>query len=611
MAKPEYKTISGITFPAQWHDIACLFWLFRNAPRLQQDPNGWWFSERDKAPFLTTPDFPERSDTPYTGLGRYEHSVALDRMLFPGLMEYSPWAEDFMSDFCGNDHNAISGPGGSGKSHAAGNYGWKFFQCDPLNSAVLVISTTIAASKRRIWKNVSAFYSEFCQLTRYKEDVMLGNPRPSICPLVKDVSGHFKRDEALGMHVVAVAGGELIKGINSLKGFHPKRLLIIRDECDSIEQAAVDVDDNLRIGCEEFQTIDLGNDPSLFNPFGKLMEPAPGTPVGMEHREWISTSGIHCRRVDAFDSPNLTDNDKWKGIIRQRDIDKITKNGTQMNTPMVYIMLHGIHPPAGVEDTVLSESLFFRYNCSKPVNWARSYIASVLLDPAFGGDRCVMRKMYRGLDTENKMRLLFGPPIEIPIDVSQKENPPEYQIAAAVKTFCTKEGVPPQEFIGDGTGTGRGVMSVIQREWSPLINVCEFGGSPSQLAVSDEDNRPANEVYDRKVTELWYSFREFVEADMIRGLDTATAQEFCSRRFEIKAKKKSVETKGEMKGRGLKSPDNADNAVLGVDLARRKGITAVIATTSKQAAERNWSQVGKEYDFDGRADGYQEYAEAI
>jgi hypothetical protein len=32
-------------------------------------------------------------------------------------------------------------------------------------------------------------------------------------------------------------------------------------------------------------------------------------------------------------------------------------------------------------------------------------------------------------------------------------------------------------------------------------------------------SRPAKELYDRMVTEMWFSIREFVEADMIRNLD--------------------------------------------------------------------------------------------
>jgi hypothetical protein len=108
------------------------------------------------------------------------------------------------------------------------------------------------------------------------------------------------------------------------------------------------------------------------------------------------------------------------------------------------------------------------------------------------------------------------------------------------------------------------------------------------------------------VTELWYSFRQFVEADMIRGLDVKTASEFSSRHFEIKGKKIAIETKTEMKERGLASPDFADCCAVGIHLLRERGINATIHTQVQDKTDKNFDRAIKEMDVDSRQDCYAE-----
>lgn len=585
------RIVSGVEFPDNWTPFMCQLFLFYFGNELAANP--YW------RPSGSVPGMPSSSVVPYEGEGRFEHFKNLAQMWFPKSFEWHEWSEKAGRAFCEKKHIAITGCGGSGKSTTAALYALFFLLAAPNDSAVLIASTSIDAAKKRIWKNVRQYYSEMIRKCRRLGDTcLIGNPRPCI--------RSSKTDTAHGIYVVAVAKGEIEKGVEALKGFHPKRLLMIGDETDSIGQAVVDVGVNQEIGTIEYQTIWLGNDPSLFNPLGKMMEPEPGKPVTLGHTEWTSTTGVHCLRFDAFDSPNLRDKDKWAGIVRQKDIDAaITRHGA--NSPQVWIMLRGIHPPEGADDTVLSEALFLRNNCRAGVTWRDSFVTSGLLDPAFGGDRCVFRTMDRGIEQETgQMRILFHDPIEIRIDAGDKKNPPEYQIAAKVKGLCESQGIPPTEFITDSTGTGRGVASVLQREWSPLINTCEFGGACSQMPVSEENPKPANEEYDRKVTELWYSFRVFVEAGMIRGMDAQTAMEFCSRKFFIKAKKTAVEEKTEMKLRGAMSPDLADCTVTGIHLLRQKGINAQVQTDVKQEGNKDMEAFLRKNDIDQRDDCYAE-----
>ncbi len=587
------KVAYGVSFSDKWTPFQIELFLFYYGNQLAEkpyrhpQPDGTWII----------------SESPYSGEGRFEHFRSLVTMVFPKSLQWNDWAEKAARAFCENNHVGLVGCAGSGKSAVAGMYALFWLLAAPNDSAVLIASTTIDAAKKRIWKNVRQYYSEFVkQVHKLGETTLIGNPRPCI--------RSSPQDSAHGIYVIAVAKGEKEKGVESLKGFHPKRLMMIVDETDSVSEAVIEVMPNQQVGTIEYQTIWLGNDPSLFNPLGKIMQPELGKPITLGHTEWTSTMGFKCLRFDAFDSPNIRDKDKWAGIVRQKDIDAvIARHGP--NSPQVWIMLRGIHPPEGADDTVLSEALFLRNECQSGVVWRRGFTMLGLLDPAFGGDRCVFRTISYGeeqtqsgpktlvpTNQSGSTKVLIGEPIEIHIDAGDKQNPPEYQIAMKVKSLCEARGIKPRDFIGDGTGTGRGVMSVLQREWSPDVNTCQFGGECSTMPVSDEDPKPANEEYDRKVTELWYSFRVFVEAGMIRGLDAATAMEFCQRKFYIKNKKTCVEKKEEMKLRGAPSPDLADCVVTGIHLLRERGINATVMTATKQNYVSDFTQKFKAHDID-------------
>ena len=136
-------------------------------------------------------------------------------------------------------------------------------------------------------------------------------------------------------------------------------------------------------------------------------------------------------------------------------------------------------------------------------------------------------------------------------------------------------------FAIDSTGEGGGLADIMMREWSPLINRVEFGGKASNLPVSLEDGRESHEVYANRVTELWFSMREWVQHGQVGGLDRETIIEFCQRLFNDEKRKIVVERKADMKGRIGCSPDLADAAVLIIDMARKMGAGELTSAISK------------------------------
>jgi hypothetical protein len=572
--------VDGVTFPAGTHMLTAQLALFRYAPKLLLDP--YWRPSG------------KQSESPYTGFGRHQHSMIITEMLRPNF-EWNPLAVAFDQAFCENQRTAICGGGGTSKSWTAGDYGFKFWLCAMDETAVVMASTSIDAARKRIWKSTSTAYFEVTRkLRRIEQSVIVSSPKPAIRT--------SKEDFVHGIYVVPVEQGDVDKAVDAIKGYHAKRILMVRDESDAISQAIIDVEANLRIGTEEFQTIDLGNLPSSLNPLGKQMEIAPGKPItealGLE---WMSYRGIKCLRADGEQSPNIKDNGKWTGLMTEEDRADIERQAGGKNTRTYYVMVKGLPPPEGVDDTVMSEALLHAHNAFDSVIWFRGFITFASLDPGFGGDKCCYRTYKRGLDTNQRFRVFLDEIIMIPITTGDPNNPPEYQIAEKVKSLSQARGIPPEEFIADTTGIGSGVAATLQREWSPRIHTCEFGGAPSDMIVSDEDPRPAKEIYDRRVTELCFSIREYVQADIIRGMDEATALQLCQRRWDYKGKKKSVQKKEELP----KSPNEADSLACGVELLRRKGIAASVQTPVKKQANEALEREIREQDFDSQ-DCYQE-----
>ena len=211
-----------------------------------------------------------------------------------------------------------------------------------------------------------------------------------------------------------------------------------------------------------------------------------------------------------------------------------------------------------------------KFNTQQTVRFMSRVVTIAGLDPAFGGDRCVLRFAQLGDHENNKSVVQFTDIVPIQLDASSKE-PIGYQIARKVRDECVLRGVIPENLAIDSTGNGAGVADIIAQEWSPAIVRVSFASVPSDMQASPNDPRIAKDAYENKVTELWYSFREWMKADQIRGLDAATIRELCSRFYDDEKRKLVVEPKKEMKVRTGESPDLADAACLVVEIARRLG----------------------------------------
>lgn len=534
---------------------------------------------------------------------RYEHlqkSIELlENKLAPQSFIWNDWSELMMLNFAEHDEVVVSGPSSSWKTTTAAWYANKVWQAAPAHTKVILTSTTLDALKAKLWKEVVHCY-------RISEP--FGNLVQS-----RTCIQWTKGDDGAGIFGVAISSdGDIEKVVNKIKGRHEPRVLVICDEMATVNEAIVEACVNLQAGTEWFQFIGIANPESELDPHGQMSEPKDGwDSISVESETWETKRGGMAIHLNGRKSPNLK-NDIYPGLIRQRDIDATIRNYGE-DSPQFWRERLGFWAPQGISKTVLNPATIAKFHARDPAVWVEGFTLGAGLDPAYeGGDRCILRigkcgeadeagKMaqepFRSDKRKGKMVLSLEEIIQIKVQVSSTE-PLHYQIVRQVKEECQKRGIPPSMFALDSTGEGGGLASIFQKEWSPEITCVEFGGRPSNRPLSSTNPKPANQEYDRRVTELWYQFRNLVMNNQVRNLDAATASEFCRRYYEVKGSFTYLETKTQMKARTKRSPDLADAVTVLAELFIQKLNNFRSDPTEVLTVDNRWKEFARKFNVE-------------
>lgn len=385
--------------------------------------------------------------------------------------------------------------------------------------------------------------------------------------------GDFKRS----IFALAVASGETQRALHNLKGQHAQRMLVVIDEANGTPEAILEAIPNLRKACQDFTLIIIGNPTTRLDPHGRAAEPVDGwKSVGegtMEWRtkavpEWQVESGV-CLRFDGKASPNVIAGRNVYPYLY--NVENWEASKQHEGTFAYWSQDRGIWPPDGMANTVFNEQLVERCEGVDYFTFLGPTEEIAFLDTAFGGDACVMQFGKLG-DIGGKMGLQLTDWIEIPVSAEAEAHDVDYQISRRVIEECRARNIKPNCFGLDATGIGRGVGAIIAAEWSPYIHYTCWGNAPSDRPSSQNDGRPAKEVYTTFVGELWFGAREGMEARQVKGFSRQAIMEFCAREYEMSGKRFKLEIKDEMRKRMRFSPDHADAVVGVVEVARRNGL---------------------------------------
>lgn len=541
------------------------------------------------------------------GLGGYAHFKNFVTMTWPWV-EWNPWAERTARVLADDDYALIigdtklkfvnlTGPGSASKTFLAGVFSCAWFlydhccQREPRTSITLT-STSKGIINQRVWPIIQRCYHEARDIRtndRLKWGHMVDSQK-----MVLGLRRDGTRDAKHSICALAVESGELTKAVDKIKGRHTERMMLIVDEANSTPQAIFDCIPNMLTSVRELIVLVIGNAISRLDPHGLCCEPARGwRSITIEDEEW-ATKGVAkwgigpgvCIHFDGAKSPNvLAGRTEYKHIYSYERWQHVQRMGDEYrNTIQHWSQDRGFWPPDGLTTTIFSESMFISHEGMGKHTWLSSPKPCAALDPAFGGDGCVLRRGLMGELLSGKKAIQLLERVDVPFDPASPDSI-EHQIAVFVISRCKEWGVEPSMFGGDATGTGRGAMSAIEQLWSPRICKIEFGGAASELPASLDDPRHGHEIYANRVTELWYATKEVLLADQIKGFDEETMRQFCSRFYSYNNRRYKAEPKDEMKQRIGYSPDDADAVVVLVEVGRRHGLVATPLAVARRQRE--------------------------
>lgn len=545
------------------------------------------------------------------GLRRYDHFRNGCRILWPWI-KWNPWMERQCEAFCEHDWVGVAGCASSSKTTTSVIYGVFWWLCGMNDSAMVLTSTTKGNIRSRAWNWVQKLYTAIpCQ--------RLGNMVDS-----RTTWQSTKGDDRHCVCALAVREGSTNKAVGRLQGFHPDgRMLVIIDEGTDTPEAIFDALPNLIAGNWEFQVIVLFNPNSRFDPAGKFVTPLGGwNSVSVDDDEWETEVKLNGKpgmaiHFDAEKSPNVVAGQVLFDHLPTPKMVEAARLKLGPDSPWYWKFYRGFLPPEGIIQTVLTESLLALHDAvghSQHVFVGGRVFNIAFLDPAFGGgDKAILRIAKCSELESGSIGIQLTKSVQIHVSATAKEDgklvPIHFQISKQTIWHCRDNGVEPQYFGLDSTGEGGGLADIISREWSAEIHRVEFGGKPSEMRVSHEDERPASEVYDRKVTELHFTVKEFVVANQLKGINPREASDLCNRLWRMKGRKIEIEPKTKRKLTGDseetsswgfkermgRSPDDGD-ALCGLcEVAKRMGVT--VKTQGRTARQgENWLRIAQKHD---------------
>lgn len=576
---------------------------------------GQWLPARDAVHWKDWQyDLAAFRDSEALGLDKFSLLRSACAQLYPA-MKWNDWLEAMLQGFCDRRYATVSGGtvvrtislvgvAGAGKTFAIGRFAFIWWLCDIHNSTAILTSTTKGAVGQRVWPVIQQSYHEarrnLAALHGLREEVVdLGNLVDS-----QKMLQASKGDAQHAIFAQAVKGGETAKAEAFIRGQHAPRMLVAIDEAGETPEAIYGVVSNLRKACKDFTLIVCDNPVSRLNPHGRCCQPKGGWGFKPLHSTAWPTEGIPewqiepglCLQFRGSDSPNVkAGRTVHPHIYSWEDYQASLKEGVR-NTLRYWRYDAGDWAPAGVCKTIFNEVMAVQCGLQERTTFLTKATPVSFCDPGFGHDACIQMVGLLGdvgggnsqqptgafpsSPAVARMALMITHTIELElaegvVDSNGKPLDFIHQIARQVQANCATHKVEPRNFGIYSTGTGMGIASVLFTDWSNEVFKVEEGGKPSDLPTSEADRRPASEVYDRRVTELWFSARVFAEGRQLYGIDNATLVELCAREYDMVGKpwKYRIETKDEFKPKLGHSPDRSDTLCGLVELIRvRHGV---------------------------------------
>lgn len=513
------------------------------------------------------------------------------------------WLVRIVRALCREKCLDIVGAASSGKSYIVAAYGYTLWKLKPFKTSVFLSTTSAEAGESRMW----GFVKELHNLDQTKVGKQIASLRLiTLDEETRDDEGAKQRDFKDVVKCVNIKQGQDGNNvIAAICGRKNDRVFWGCDEMDYMDLGVL----NARVSLVPnpfSQFVGLNNSPDEGRPMYIDAEPhGPDFPDGWRsvdkdvHEEWPTLTG-KCIYLNSDKCPNVQAKDPknppFPKLMTAQMRAEIIQRAGGLDTPMGWKYIYGFPPSVDIPDKVLTHKLLENNGCFEAPVWAdndQKTLAGLDLGWKEGGDPSAIHFGKVGKDT--RVKTILGLENDaFTLTPSQKDKSAyEVQISMRVIEECRKRNC--HDLALDVTGDGGLMLQAIEAEarrqkYALNVTAVSFSGSASDGPVMPGDNRPGREVFDRKVSELWVSFRLSCLNGVVRGLGmhSNSKQQLCARKGTNDDRKRyTVEPKKEMKKRLKRSPDHADATVLLHTLALRHGISGADVIKGAKPVPRN------------------------
>lgn len=510
---------------------------------------------------------------------------------------WSPWAVKIIKNFCKYEVVTIAGGAGFGKSEICAIWLIINFLCDPPNTLCFATSTTIGASKKRIWGKVIKYWTAV-------EKMMTCGKLVDSAGMIRYVeNGVPVKGDLAGITLVPAEKKKEKDALEKLRGMHQLRIIFCADELGALSPSVPEAAFlNLKVGTKFFRFAGTDNPFSYVDAFGEISQPIEGwNSITIEDEEWLTKRG-KCLHFDLLKNPNILEGRViYPWMPSQEDIDKeMSVHGGK--TSAFFQMYRGFWPQGDVIDQIYTEIEIINAKGLEKAIWLDNNLVRIsFLDPSFtnGGDRTIAYFATVGTNIEGIKTLQFDEFLQFKEDVTDTKLTRPQQLAYWWMKMCQDRGVAPRFAGMDASGTGITLASVIHTIWSKEIYSASFGSKATENPVSAYDPTPANERYVNLATEIWVSGKEYLRSNQIRGISQEMMGEMVYRKLDRMGERNlnvrmKLMPKAEMKVKFGKSPDIAEAGLGCILLARdRLALDSHVAirkqdTVNNASGENPW-----------------------
>jgi hypothetical protein len=526
------------------------------------------------------------------------HYLNAHKMLLPEDSQHR-WFILGMRRLVENSVNVFMGPASSNKTYIFAVHSLINFFTFGKNSLAIISSTDMKSLEIKVWGRVKSLFNR-CRRAHDSLSGYILDSAKAITTEEIDEENEVAREMNSGIVCVACVSGGRFVGMGKFQGAKPPHspgkydgiLTHYGDEAAVMQPSFLDAYSNWMVNnsgaIKAFKGVMGGNPTDISDPLCTAGEPVGGWDSFIDTektQEW--TSRWYEAHVIAFDGRDSPNNDEPKNsfpFLISGDFVELMKRTHGDDSWQFYQQAIGKPSRGMVSNRVITINFCEQHKAFDFAVWKvppPTLIASC--DLAYGGgDRCVFMTGKIGVGLRGEELLEITGHEIVPIRLNQGIEPEE-QIAKFIFDRSKQLGIPPENISYDSFGRGTMGFFLAALFGANCPVPVNSGDSATDRPVrfdyfvADKNARDGrrlkrcNEEYKKKVTELWFSVRECVHSEQLKGLTKDVAYEGQLRIFSTKGGMTELETKDEMKERVKKSPDLFDTLAILVETARRLG----------------------------------------